>query len=89
MMKLVTTKRFWKMYLKLSKLNQQRVDNALWIFVQNPFAIELNNHSLRWEYKWHRSIDAWFDLRIIFFEEQEVYEIVELEKVWSHSELYW
>ncbi len=89
MMQLITTKKFWKMYLKLNEIDQKRVDNALEIFIRDPFAVELNNHWLKWEYKGHRSINAWFDLRIIFFEEKEVYEIIELEKVWSHSEIYW
>jgi hypothetical protein len=35
------------MYLKLNNIDQKRVDNALEIFIQDPFALELNNHSLK------------------------------------------
>lgn len=83
------TKKFQKMYDKLSFTNKKRIKESLMRFKNNPYDPELRNHKLTWEYKWLRSIDAWFDLRIIFLEKEKGYQFIVLFKVWSHSELYW
>lgn len=84
-----THKIFNKSYEKLSKKLKLKVNNILVIFSENFYNKSLNNHALDWEYLWLRSIDVTWDYRIIFRElSGNKYEIVELIKVWTHSQLY-
>lgn len=87
-MQLNTKKSFSKAYNKLQERDKNKVDNSLILFSINPIDKKLRNHSVDPKYPWCRSIDAWFDLRIILKEEKSWYQIVTLIKVWTHSELY-
>lgn len=82
-------KNFIKNYSKLDLKIQYKVDKSLEIFLKNHFDKSLNNHTLKWDFLWLRSINVTWDYRIIFRKlSDNTYEIVELIKVWTHSELY-
>ncbi len=80
-------KNFAKQYLKLNSKQQILVDKAILLFYKNPLDPKLRNHSLKGRYKYCNSIDAGFDLRIIFKQEKN-YVVVILLRVGSHSQLY-
>ena len=89
-MKIINTKSFIKTYLKLDRKTQNKTDKTLLVFSENPFDNTLHNHKLHWEYENCRSIDVTWDYRIIFRElSDNTYELIELLKVWTHSQLYW
>ncbi len=80
---------FEKSYAKLSDKLKTKVKEALLLFDIDKFDKKLNNHWLKWDFTWLRSINVTGDYRIIFRElSDDTYEIVELLKVWTHSELY-
>ena len=74
------------MYQKLSTRDKKRTERALEIFIADPMNKDLRNHSVSPKYPWWRSIDASFDLRIIYTKDKNNHVI--LIKVWTHSELY-
>jgi len=80
-------KNFRKQYNKLDTNKKHLVEKALSTFIENPNATQLRNHALKGNYKDCRSIDAAFDLRIIFYQEKN-YFIVTLLKIGTHSQLY-
>lgn len=83
-------KSFIKNYEKLTRKLQDKTDIILIIFSRNPFLESLWNHTLSWKYEWCRSIDVTWDYRIIFRVLSDwKYELIELLKVWTHSQLYW
>lgn len=86
-MKIVFTKRYEKEYKKLDKKSKEAADKALLLFRENPNDPKLDNHALLGKLKGYRSIDAGFDLRIQFYEE-DGYVYVFLVRVGSHSQLY-
>lgn len=86
-MQLFRHKNFTRQYKKLNSKQQALVDEAILLFYKNPFDPKLRNHALKGRYKWCNSIDAAFDLRIIFKQEKN-YIIVILLKVGSHGQLY-
>ncbi len=86
-MQIFKHKNFSKQYKRLSKERQDQVNKALIIFFNNPLDQNLRNHSLKGKYAGLNSIDAAFDLRIIFRQEKN-YAIVFLLKVGSHNQLY-
>lgn len=50
----------------------------------------LKNHKLHGKYDECRLIDVTGDYRIIFRElSNDMYELIELIKIWTHSQLYW
>jgi len=80
-------KSFVKNYAKLTRKLQDKTDIILIEFSKNPFLEILRNHTLTWKYDWCISI-TW-DYRIIFRELSDwKYELIELLKVWTHSQLY-
>ena len=82
-------KRFEKSFKKLSPKLHQKVSDILKIFVQDKYDVRLNNHALKWDFIWLRSINLTWDYRIIFRERQNwCIEIIELVDVNTHSELY-
>ncbi len=82
-------KTFEKNYKKLNAKLKSKVNETLILFSKDHFNKKLNNHWLIWDFKWLRSINATWDYRIIFRElSNNTYEIIELLKVWTHSELY-
>lgn len=86
-MRFVYTKAFLKGLKSLQKRDVAAVRAALALFADDPFAPALRNHPLKGEYKGIRSIDAGFDLRILFKEEGG-YVLVYLVQVGSHAKLY-
>lgn len=86
-MQLFRHKNFTKQYHKLNSNQQALINEAIFLFYKNPFDIKLRNHALKGKYKDCNSIDAAFDLRIIFKQEKN-YAIVILLKVGSHNQLY-
>lgn len=86
-MQLFRHKNFTKQYKKLLPKQQTLIDKAILLFCKNPFDLKLRNHSLKGKYKGCSSIDAAFDLRIIFKQERN-YIVVVLLKLGSHNTLY-
>ncbi len=86
-MQLFRHKNFVKQYKKLSLKQQVLVDEAILLFYENPHDAKLRNHPLKGRYKDCSSIDAAFDLRIIF-KQAKNYVVVVLLKVGSHNQLY-
>jgi len=87
-MEIIRHNTFKKQYKKLSEKNQEAVHDALKKFEKNPLDKSLRNHALKGKkYAGLRSIDARFDLRIIFLQ-KENYTIVILLYLGSHSQLY-
>lgn len=80
-------KRFQKQYAKLQERHKKAVDAALVVFQQDPWNPQLRNHPLKGEYEGARSIDASFDLRILF-QEDGGYLVVYMLEVGTHSQLY-
>lgn len=88
-MKILTKSSFDKSYQKLQKRDQIAVDNTIALFIQNPRDEKLRNHALKGVLKGLRSIDVKNDLRILFEEMSDGrYELVSLNNVGSHSQLY-
>lgn len=57
--------------------------------MEDPFDSRLRNHELKGEYAGLRSLDAGFDLRIIYRELSDgKHELVALIMVESHSDIY-
>lgn len=68
-MQIRAEKDFLKTFEKLPKDSRIAVESALEIFLEHPFHPKLRNHALKGKkYKGFRSLDAGFDLRIIFRE---------------------
>ena len=89
-MKLLYKKSFTKSYQTLTPRQRQKIQDVFEIFIMNPFDQRLNNHQLYGKLSKLRSINAWWDLRILFQELSKwKYEIVEIIDVWSHNQLYW
>ena len=86
-MQLFRHKNFTKQYHKLNAKKQALVDAAVFLFYKNQLDPKLRNHPLKGKYQGCNSIDAAFDLRIIFKQEKN-YVVVVLLKVGSHSQLY-
>ena len=80
-------KRFRKQFKKLSSLQKEAVRKTLRLFALSPFALELENHVLKGNKQGLRSLSAGFDLRILYFPEQDHIHIL-LLSVGSHSQLY-
>ncbi len=86
-MQLIRHKNFTKQYQQQNSKQQDLIDKAIFAFYKNPFDPKLRNHSLKGKYKGCNSIDAAFDLKIIFKQEKN-YVVVVLLKVGSHNQLY-
>ncbi len=86
-MQLIRHRQFRKQYAKLSKSQQELVNDAIIRFVKDPLDPALRNHKLKGRYSSLRSIDAAFDLRILFLE-QDDYVLVTFLQVGSHNQLY-
>lgn len=86
-MQLFRHRNFTKQYKKLSFKQQAFIDEAIFKFYKNPFDAKLRNHALKGKYKSCNSIDAGFDLRIIYKQEKNDVVVV-LLRVGSHNQLY-
>jgi len=80
-------KSFEKQYEKLSKLQKEKVDTALTLFIDDYNNPILKNHELQGKLKGKRSISAAHDLRLIFSEENN-YLIVNFLATGSHNQVY-
>ncbi len=86
-MRIVPGKQYIKSYRKLPPKSRDAVDKALRVFVADPFAPSLRNHPLKGEWAGVRSIDAGFDMRILYTDESD-HTVVLLVDVGTHSQLY-
>jgi len=86
-MKIFISARFKKLYDRLEKSEQNKVDKTIDLFVRYPFDVSLDNHKLHGKLKEFRSVKASFDLKIIYIEERG-HLIVTFIKVGSHKEVY-
>jgi addiction module RelE/StbE family toxin len=78
-------KHFEKQYRKLPGKIQEEFKNRLSAFIDNPFDLELNNHSLGGKYAGRRSINITGDLRAVYeIRENRAYFLL----IGTHSELY-
>ena len=78
-------KRFQKSLLKLPRAIQDKFDNRLSIFLENPFHVLLNNHSIHPTFEFGRSINITGDYRAIYIEHGG---IITFTEIGTHSELY-
>jgi len=78
---------FTKAFLKLSLKIQEKVEETIASFQNNPHNPQLDNHPLHGKQKGKRSMAVGGDLRIIFVEENN-YETVELINVGTHAQVY-
>ena len=86
-MRLVFKKRFIKQYAKLSESDKFKVNQTLNLFELNPKDRKLRNHALKGVFSGLYSVDASFDLRLVFREENN-YLTVYFVRLGTHSELY-
>ncbi|MFA5954488.1 MAG: type II toxin-antitoxin system mRNA interferase toxin, RelE/StbE family [Patescibacteria group bacterium] len=77
---------FKKQFQKLTLKQQSQFDERLAIFSNDPFASQLNNHSLRGVYQGCRSINISGDLRVIYVADNE--GVALLIAIGTHSQLY-
>ena len=74
----------WK-HLKHDNFRQKFLD-SIDDFLDNPMEKKFNNHGLKWDFEWFRSINITWDIRAIYTLYDNKYIFV---KIWSHSHLYW
>lgn len=86
-MTLQTTKRFDKAFARLAVRDQQRVESALTLFLDQPFHPALRNHGLAGNLRGLRAISAGYDLRIVY-EEEGGHARVLLLNTGTHDEVY-
>jgi len=86
---LIPKKQFSKHYQKLARKIQDKVDDVLAVFMNNPIAPSLNNHQLSWKLSHLRSIDVTWDYRLWIHQlDEKTYEIVEIIDIGTHAQLY-
>ena len=85
-MKLYFHKKFEKQYKRLRKSEQQRAQERIFVFRENPFDPILENHPLRGKYTECRSINIGGDLRAVF--KRVGADEYWFTKIGTHSELY-
>lgn len=86
MMKIRFHRNFDKQYKKLSSKQKTKVKERLFLFLENPFDVQLNNHPLKGKYIGYRSINITGNLRAIYKHLNEhkcIFVAVD-----SHSNLY-
>ena len=86
-MKIFFSKIFIKNYKKLNKNQQLKVDQVLDIFQEDPFTRSLKNHKLQGKYSQQSSISVSHDIRIVFEEKDDYFEVL-LLRVGGHSKVY-
>ena len=85
-MKIRFHKNFEKQYKKLNKKEKKRVQERLFLFLENPFHPILGNHPLKGKFTGYRSINITGDLRAIYKfinEQKSIFVIID-----THSNLY-
>jgi addiction module RelE/StbE family toxin len=86
-MKLLYHKNFVKAWSKLNAKMQNKVDEAIEVFVANHNNPILKNHSLSGGLSGRRAIKVTGDIRIVF-EEYANYTVVMFVDVGSHNQVY-
>ncbi|MGN7610769.1 type II toxin-antitoxin system RelE/ParE family toxin [Magnetococcales bacterium HHB-1] len=86
-MEIKYSRKFEKAFSKLSLKNKIRVNRAINLFLEDPFAPSLRNHALGGTLRGQRSLSAGYDLRVIF-KEYDGYVIVVLINVGTHDQVY-
>lgn len=79
------SKQFKKQFKKLPKFAIKKFEERLFLFLEQPNNLTLNNHKLQGKYKNNRSINISGDYRLIFFKTEQG---IDLEAIGTHSELY-
>ncbi len=78
-------KQFRKQYQRSSRKIQAKFNERLRVFIDNPYAPELNNHALHGKYLEYRSINITGDLRAVYEIQGEVIKFLFMD---THSNLY-
>ena len=78
---------FNKAFLKLSPKMQEKVEETIESFQNDPHDPQLDNHALHGKQKGKRAISAGGDLRLIFQVERN-YERVQFIQVGTHNQVY-
>ncbi len=84
-MKIGYHKKFKKKYKKLFRKDQDRFNETLIVFEDNPFEKSLQNHILHGKYKDCRSINITGDLRAIYKNKSDSIIFIDID---THSNLY-
>lgn len=84
-MKVEYKKRFQKSLRKLPKAIQDKFNSRFNLFLDNPFHILLNNHSVHPTFELGRSINITGDYRAIYIEHGDTIVFTEIG---THSKLY-
>ncbi|MBI3619305.1 type II toxin-antitoxin system mRNA interferase toxin, RelE/StbE family [Candidatus Peregrinibacteria bacterium] len=79
--------KFKRMFRKLSHIQQKSAVETLMIFEQNPFLPSLRNHKLHGSHEGARAIEAGYDLRIVYREE-DGHAVVLMIAVGTHDQVY-
>ena len=79
-------KHFEKMFQKCSPAIQRKFRERIMLFLENPFADELGNHSLHGKYDGLRSINVTDDIRAIY--DSADGEHVRFVAIGSHAQLH-
>lgn len=80
---------FYKKYKKLNVRIRRNLDEKVEIFIRDPHALELDNHSLKRQWKGFRSIDITADYRAVYKELLIGDEVVAyFVTAGTHNELY-
>ena len=61
---------FYRKYKKADVRIQNRVDEKIEVFLKDPYDLQLDNHTLKRQWKGYRSIDITSDWRAIYKETQ-------------------
>jgi mRNA-degrading endonuclease YafQ of YafQ-DinJ toxin-antitoxin module len=86
-MHLIFNSHFDTKYKLLSRKQQQLVDIAIELFIENPNDPNLAAHPLRDELQWYYAFSADTDIRILYTKKGD-YVSVTMIKVGSHESVY-
>ena len=80
---------FYQKYKKADVRIQNRVDQKIEVFLKDPYDLQLDNHTLKRQWKGYKSIDITSDWRAIYKERQIGNESVAyFVALGTHDELY-
>ncbi len=86
-MDIVYHKNFIKLYEKLPSKQQDKIEQAIDLFQEDPHHPQLKNHALHGKERGKRAIAAGGDLRLVFEEEND-YQKVIFVRVGTHTQVY-
>lgn len=86
-MEILFSKNFEKAFSKLTRKQQEKVDEIVTLFRQNPHNPQLRNHALHGKQRNQRAIAAGGDLRLVFIEKAN-YKIVRFLSAGTHTQVY-